>query len=203
MIKIDPLRLGEREVYKLLIGSVIPRPIAFVTSLSPDKLLNGAPFSYFNIVSSNPAMISLAVQRRKGMRKDTAENISFHREFVIHVVDEENVGLVNETAANLAPDQSEIELAHLTPIQSSLVSVPGILESKVRMECVLEEILELGGNASGPSVDLMIGRVVCFHVDEGIYSDGKIDPRGLAAVSRLAGHDYAKIGHIFTKKRPD
>ncbi|HLQ74268.1 MAG TPA: flavin reductase, partial [Bacillota bacterium] len=75
MISIDPLNNSERDNYKLLIGSVIPRPIAFITSLSEDGILNGAPFSYFNVVSSNPPLISLSVQRKAGMMKDTARNI--------------------------------------------------------------------------------------------------------------------------------
>lgn len=204
MLSFDPTGLGERGVYKLLIGSVIPRPIAFVTSLSELGVLNAAPFSFFNVVSSDPALISIAVQRRDGLRKDTAENIAFRREFVVHLVGEENLDLVNETAASVGSDVSEVDLAGLTAVESNFISVPGVLESKLRMECVLEEILELGGEGDrGPAVDLIIGRVVHFHVDEGIYDEGKIDPRGLAAVSRLAGHDYANIGHIFTEKRPN
>src|SRR5690606_20166550 len=126
-----------RENYKFLIGSVIPRPVAFVTSLSKDGVLNGAPFSYFNIVSSNPPLISLSVQRSKGERKDTARNIIQTGEFVVHIVDEDHVKKINETAASLPADESEIEYAGLTPVKSDIVSVAGIKEAKIRMECVL------------------------------------------------------------------
>ena len=202
MHSIDPKTISERENYKFLIGSIIPRPIAFVTSLSEEGVLNGAPFSYFNIVSSNPPMISLSIQRSNGKPKDTARNILNKKEFVIHIVDEQNVDKINQTAASLASSESEIELAGLTPIDSSAISVPGIKEAKIRMECVLEHSLELGGTEALPGCDFLIGRVVHYHIDSTLYENGRIDPRGLAAVSRLAGNDYAKIGDMFTKVRP-
>ncbi|MCM3115682.1 flavin reductase family protein [Neobacillus sp. MER 74] len=201
MLSIDPVSMSERENYKFLIGSIIPRPIAFVTTISKDGVLNGAPFSYFNIVSSNPPMISLSIQRSAGRQKDTARNIIESKEFVIHIVDEGNVEKVNKTASNLPPDQSEIELANLTPIESLIISVPGVKEAKIRMECTLEHSLELGGSDT-PGCDFIIGKIVQFHVDNDIYENGRIDPRGLAAVSRLAGNNYARIGEIFEIDRP-
>ncbi|MFD0771141.1 flavin reductase family protein [Bacillus sp. CGMCC 1.60114] len=200
MLSIDPSKNTERENYKFLIGSIIPRPIAFVTTISKEHILNGAPFSYFNIISSNPPMISLAIQRSEGRQKDTAKNILDSKEFVVHIVDEQNVERVNKTAANLPPTQSEIELASFTPIASEKISVPGIQEAKVRKECVLEHSLELGDSDS-PGCDLIIGKVVQFHVENEIYEKGRIDPKGLGAVSRLAGHNYAKIGEIFSIER--
>ena len=135
MISIDPKQNSERDNYKLLTGTIIPRPIAFVITESEDGIVNGAPFSYFNIVSSNPPMVSLAIQRPNGHLKDTARNIYNNRQFVVHIVDMENVEKVNETAASLPATESEIELADLTLIQSENVSVPGVKEAKVRMEC--------------------------------------------------------------------
>lgn len=201
LLSIDPANNTERENYKFLIGSIIPRPIAFVTTVSKDGILNGAPFSYFNIVSSNPPMISLSIQRSSESQKDTARNIIESKEFVVHIVDEQNVEKVNMTAASLPPDQSEIELAKLTPVDSLKVSVPGVKEAKIRMECSLEHSLELGGSDS-PGCDFIIGKVVQYHIDSDIYENGRIDPRGLAAVSRLAGTNYAKIGEIFSMERP-
>jgi flavin reductase (DIM6/NTAB) family NADH-FMN oxidoreductase RutF len=201
LLSIDPVNNTERENYKFLIGSIIPRPIAFVTTQSKDGILNGAPFSYFNIISSNPPMISLAIQRTSGRQKDTARNIIETKEFVVHIVDEQNVEKVNMTAASLPPDQSEIELAKLTPVDSVKISVPGVKEAKIRMECSLEHFIELGGMDS-PGCDFIIGKVVQFHIESDIYENGRIDPRGLAAVSRLAGTNYAKIGEIFSIERP-
>ncbi|UTI44239.1 flavin reductase family protein [Niallia sp. RD1] len=202
MQSIDPKIISERDNYKFLIGSIIPRPIAFVTSLSEEGVLNGAPFSYFNIVSSNPPLVSLSIQRSNGKQKDTARNILSKKEFVIHIVDEQNVDKINQTAANLSPSQSEIKLAGLTPIDSSEISVPGVKEAKIRMECVLEHSLELGGADALPGCDFLIGRVILYHIDNNLYENGRIDPRALAPVSRLAGNDYAKIGEMFTKERP-
>ncbi|WP_144548603.1 flavin reductase family protein [Bacillus sp. X1(2014)] len=201
MLPIDPASMSERENYKFLIGSIIPRPIAFVTTISKDGVLNGAPFSYFNIISANPPMISLSIQRSAGRLKDSARNIIESKEFVIHIVDEHNVEKINKTAASLPPDQSEIELANLTPVDSVKISVPGVKEAKIRMECSLEHSLELGGSDT-PGCDFIIGKVVQFHIENDIYENGRIDPRGLAAVSRLAGNNYAKIGEIFEIERP-
>ncbi|MEH7013206.1 flavin reductase family protein [Neobacillus niacini] len=201
MLSIDTSENSERENYKFLIGSIIPRPIAFVTTMSEEGIINGAPFSYFNIVSSNPPMISLSIQRAAGRQKDTARNIIELKEFVVHIVDENNVEKINQTAASLPPNESEIELANLTPVDSVKISVPGIKEAKIRMECKLEHSLELGGQDS-PGCDLIIGKVVQFHIEEGIYEKGRIDPMGLGAVSRLAGTNYAKIGEIFSMERP-
>ncbi len=200
MISISPKENSERDNYKLLIGSIIPRPIAFVTTQSETGIVNGAPFSYFNIVSSNPPMVSLAIQRPTDQLKDTARNIYATQEFVVHIVDDKNVAKINETAASLPPSESEIEQAQLTLVPSTEISVPGVKEAKVRMECRLVQAIPLGGE--GPGSDLFIGEVIQFHVDEDIYEKGRIDPIGLAAVSRLAGTNYAKIGEIFSIERP-
>lgn len=146
-------------------------------------------------------MISLSIQRSEGKEKDTARNIKELKEFVVHIVDEQNVKQVNQTAANLPPEKSEIELANLTSIDSLKIRVPGVREAKIRMECKLEQKIALGGTDS-PGCDLIIGKVVLFHIEEVLYDKGRIDPRGLAAVSRLAGSNYARIGEIFSIERP-
>ena len=201
MLHIQPEALTERENYKLLIGSIIPRPIAFTTTISEDGVVNAAPFSFFNIVSSNPPMLSVSIQRKNGVMKDTARNAKANKQFVIHIVDTSNVEEINKTAANLPADESEIDTTSLTLVDSTVVNVPAVAESKVRFECELVQALELGdGDAVG--CDLLIGRIVAYHIAEDIYEEGKIDPDKLAAVSRLAGNDYATIGDIFTIERP-
>lgn len=197
MLSINPDEQTERENYKLLVGSVIPRPIAFVTSMSADGIVNAAPFSYFNIVSSEPPLLSVSVQSRAGVLKDTARNAIEAKEFVIHIVDETNVEQVNKTAASLPPEESEIDLTELTLIPSESVKVPSVAQAKVRFECRLEQAVELGGTR------LLIGRVVRFHIDESIYENGRINPEVLKPVSRLAGTNYAKLGEIFSLKRPE
>jgi len=202
MIELDPTELSERDSYKLLIGTVIPRPIAFVTTLSKSGVLNAAPYSYFNIVTANPPMISISAQRRDGERKDTARNAIETGQFVVHVSDESYIGKINETAAGVSPEQSEVELAGLTPVPSAKVAVPGVAEAKIRLECILEQAIPLGGDKTARACDLLIGRVVYFHLDESVYKDGYIDPSELRAVSRLAGSSYAKLGEIFSIERP-
>ncbi len=103
MLSIEPSALTERDTYKFLIGSVVPRPIAFVTTRNGETI-NAAPFSYFNIVSSEPPLLSVSVQRKNGVMKDTARNAVTTEELVIHIVDETNVALINETAANFRID---------------------------------------------------------------------------------------------------
>ncbi|HWL13547.1 MAG TPA: flavin reductase family protein [Ureibacillus sp.] len=203
MISLNPSTMTEREVFKILKGTIIPRPIAFVTTMSNEKIVNGAPFSYFNIVAPNPPMISLAIQREGGQIKDTAKNIELNREFVVHIVDRDNVSKVNETAASLPYNESELELAQMTQVPSELISVPGIKEAKVRMECKLVKAIPL--ETDGKVVcDLVIGEVVQFHLNEEIYEEnGRINAEKLNPVSRLAGSEYAKIGELFSIKRPE
>ena len=147
-------------------------------------------------------MISVSIQRPNGRVKDTARNIKAKKEFVVHIVDTDNVNKINETAANLPPEESEITKVGLTLTESKVINVPGIKEAKIRFECVLEQALELGGEGDQPGCDLIIAKVVQFHIEETLYEDGRIDPHALDAVSRLAGNDYAKIGDIFTIERP-
>lgn len=202
MKSINPKDNGERDNYKLLIGTIIPRPIAFVTTKSDEGVINGAPFSYFNIVSSNPPLISISISRKNGQLKDTARNIYQSGEFVVHIVDQENVKQINETAASLPPNESELEIANFTQVRSDLINVPGILESKVRFECKLVKAIPLK-DEENPGSDLIIGEIVLFHIDESIYEEnGRIHIEKLGAVSRLAGTDYATIGDIFSIERP-
>jgi flavin reductase (DIM6/NTAB) family NADH-FMN oxidoreductase RutF len=202
MISIDPAQQSERDNYKLLIGSIIPRPIAFVTTLSNDGVLNAAPFSYFSIVSSVPPLLSVSVQRKQGAMKDTARNATENGALVIHIVDESAVEAVNQTAASLPPGESEVALAGLTPVASETIVVPGVKEAKIRMECKLEQSIPLGGSGEVPGCDLLICRVVRFHIADDIYENGRINAERLKPVSRLAGNDYAALGRQFAIVRP-
>ncbi|MEF2246592.1 flavin reductase family protein [Paenibacillus sp. IITD108] len=202
MISIDPNQLSAQDNYKLLIGSVVPRPIALVTTLSDAGVLNAAPFSFFNVVASNPPMISVAVQRKQGVQKDTARNANAKGEFVVHIADENYIEALNQTAALVPPDVSEVELANLTAVPSERISVPGLLEAGIRMECLLEQSIPLGGTADEPACDLLIGRVVYFHFSENVYDNGYVIANSLKPVARMAGNDYVKLGEMFSIVRP-
>ena len=201
MKEIRPEVLSQKENYKLLIGSIIPRPIALVTTESDDNVLNIAPFSFFNVVSSDPPILSIAVQRVNGEMKDTARNIIQNKEAVVHIVDTDNVRDANQTAALLSHEESELERTDFETVDSVEVSVKGLKQSKVRFEAVLYDdiVIEKDGQ---PISDLLLLEVKYYHFDERIYDDGYINKEKLKAVSRLAGNDYAEIGHTFTIERP-
>jgi flavin reductase (DIM6/NTAB) family NADH-FMN oxidoreductase RutF len=203
MISIDPAAQTDLENYKLLIGSVVPRPIAFVTTLSKEGVLNAAPFSYFSIVANQPPLLSVSVQRKQGVMKDTARNAIDAGAFVIHITDEFIIDKVNQTAANLPSSESEVAMAGLTPVASDMIAVPGVAEAKIRMECMLEHAIPLGGSEGDPACDLLIGRVVRFHIADEVYEQGHINPVKLGPISRMAGSSYSKLGEQFSIARPD
>lgn len=200
MLSIDPSALTGRETYKFLIGSIVPRPIAFVTTLN-GNVINAAPFSYFNVVASEPPLVSVSVQRKDGVLKDTARNALDTNELVIHIVSELNVTDVNETAASLGAEESELDNTSFTVQQSDVISTPGVKEAKIRLECVLHHHLPIVHEGK-TTADLLIARVVRFHIDRDVYRFGRIDVERLAPVGRMAGNSYAKLGDLFDLERP-
>lgn len=202
MHRFEPNECTERENYKLLTGSIIPRPIAFITSQSGEGLINAAPFSYFNIITADPPMVSISIQRQHGQHKDTTRNILTRKEFVVHIVDESIVQEVNQTSATLHHGDNELQRTNLTTTESHNIQVPGIKEAKVRFECRLEKHIPLGGEEETRSTDLIIGKIVCYHIANEVYKDGKIDSNTLQPVSRLAGANYSSLGETFAIERP-
>lgn len=198
---LDPKDLTQRENYKLLIGSIIPRPVAVVSTQSADGIVNIAPFSFFNIVSSEPVILSLAIQRKEGELKDTARNMLATKEAVVHILDQTNVQEANKTAALLPADQSELTVSGFTTTTSKTIAVPGLKEASVRLETILHQHVPIKKDQQ-TTADLLLLEVVGYQIAEDVYQDGKIDPRALQAVSRLAGNSYATIGEIFDIKRP-
>ena len=198
---LDPKDLTQRENYKLLIGSIIPRPVAVVSTQSADGIVNIAPFSFFNIVSSEPVILSLAIQRKEGELKDTARNLLATKEAVVHILDQTNVQEANKTAALLPADQSELTVSGFTTTASKTIAVPGLNEASVRLETILHQHVPIKKDQQ-ITADLLLLEVVGYQVAEHVYQDGKIDPHALQAVSRLAGNSYATIGEIFDIKRP-
>jgi len=198
---LDPKDLTQRENYKLLIGSIIPRPVAVVSTQSADGIVNIAPFSFFNIVSSEPVILSLAIQRKEGELKDTARNLLATKEAVVHILDQTNVQEANKTAAFLPADQSELTVSGFTTTASKTIAVPGLNEASVRLETILHQHVPIKKDQQ-TTADLLLLEVVGYQIAEDVYQDGKIDPRALQAVSRLAGNSYATIGEIFDIKRP-
>ncbi len=198
---IDPKSTEPLNIYKLLIGSIVPRPIAFVSTMGADGIYNLAPFSFFTAVSANPPAIAFApVLSLEGKRKDTLNNAERLGEFVVNVVSEDIVRQMNETAAEFPPEIDEFEVSGLTPIPSDLVAVPRVKESHIAMECKLRQIVEMSSLPMGGS--LVIGEVVRFHVDEAYFDDYRIDVDKLRPVGRMAGSSYTRTTDRFELVRP-
>jgi flavin reductase (DIM6/NTAB) family NADH-FMN oxidoreductase RutF len=199
---IDPEEAGHQNVYKLLIGAVVPRPIAFVSTISREGVLNLAPFSFFTAVSANPPIVAFCPVRRAGPypNKDTLNNIHATREFVVNIVSEEFAEKMNACSADFPPDVDEFVASGLTPIPSDLVKPPRVAESHIHMECKLYLTMEFGELPG--SGNLVLGEVVRFHVDDGYFDDFKIDPDKLRAIGRMGGAAYARTGDRFEMVRP-
>lgn len=190
MIKINPSDLNKKDNYKLLSASVVPRPIAFVTTLNSDNSVNGAPFSFFNVLTAEPPMVSISILRKdRGKMKDTARNIIKNKEFVVHITTLKNIDKINMTAALLDENISEVDLAGLTKIKSDLIKTPGVLESDIRFEVKLINHLELGIN-NNISSDLIIGEVIKYHISPDVYKDTYINYDELKPIGRLAGNNF-------------
>lgn len=206
MHTLDPRELSGRDNYKLMSGSVVPRPIAFVTTLSHDgSVINAAPFSFFNIVSSDPPILSISIGRKDGVMKDTARNVLSLQELVVHICNESIALDMNETAAMLEPHESELERTNLTTVPSTVVSVPAIQEALIRMECKLYQHILISNDEGKPVSDLLLVRIVQYHFSENVYDPTTkyILMDQLKPISRLAGNDYAKLGERFTVVRPE
>lgn len=184
-------------------GSVIPRPIALVASQSNEGIVNLAPFSYFNIVTYRPPIVSISVQRVDGEMKDTARNILMNRQAVVHIVSQSIVEEANKTSAPLGPEESELDLTNFTLQRSHTIDVPGIEEAKVKFETELYQHLVIE-DENEATTDLILLKVVHYALDEQVYNPqtGYVDADELAPVSRLAGNDYAGLGDTFELIRP-
>jgi flavin reductase (DIM6/NTAB) family NADH-FMN oxidoreductase RutF len=198
-MKFDPNKQSFKDNHRLMIGSIVPRPIAFVSTKSKNGILNLAPFSYFNGVCSNPPTIMFAPARRgyDGLTKDTLNNIRDTEEFVVNIVSEEIVEPMVACATDFEKEVNEFEVSGLTPVDSVKVAPPCVKESKVSFECRLQTIVPVGQAEPGGGF-VVIGNIVMFHVDDDVYRDGRIDLDALKPVGRLAGNNYSRINDVFT-----
>lgn len=201
-MQIDPNVLGERETYKLLIGCVVPRPIAWVSTRDVDGVYNLAPFSFFNVIGSRPPALSIAVSYSDSpdQRKDTLRNIETTKEFVISIVSEDLAEAMNMTAINYPPEVDEFVVAGLTAIPGVQVRAPRVAESPVSFECRLHTMVPVG---TGPgSATLVIGTIELIHLrDEIVGERNRIDIQKLRPIARLAGASYAYVHETFELAR--
>lgn len=187
--------------YAILASLVIPRPIAWVTTLSPDGKINAAPFSFFNVLGANPPIVGFCPgDRDNGEPKDTARNVRVTHEFVVNLVDENVAGAMNKTAASIPYGENELKLAGLTAAASSVVRAPRIAESPASLECVEWGTLQIGDNR------LIIGLVKRVHVRDELFDPDTLRIRSEAfhVIGRMASPNwYCRTGDRFEMKRPE
>jgi flavin reductase (DIM6/NTAB) family NADH-FMN oxidoreductase RutF len=202
MLHIDPASEAPESIYRLMIGVIVPRPIAFVSSIDANGVRNLAPFSYFNGCSTNPPVVCFTTAVRPGPRpqKDTLENVLATHEFVVNIVSEDFADRMNAASAEVPPDVDEFELSGLTPIPSELVRPPRVAESRVHMECRLRQVIRISDLPGGGN--LILGDVVRIHVDPAILQNGKVDPDKLCAIGRMGGPTYVRTHDRFDMPRP-
>ena len=196
-----PDDLTRREKYKLLIGSVLPRPIAWVSTMDGQGNLNLAPFSFFTIGSRDPMTFIFCPQvpGDTAGKKDTLRNIEEVPEFVVNITNEETAEAMNRTATVLPRGQSEFEWAGVTPVPSESIRVPRVAEAPVAFECTLLQTVTISDQPGGGSA--VFGEVRRIHIRDDIYVDGYVLMDVLKPIGRLAGADYARITDTFTKHR--
>jgi len=197
----DMERLDPESCYKILTATVTPRPIAWVTTVSQDGIVNAAPYSFFNVMGHEPPTVVLGLLRGPQGFKDTATNILATGEFVVNLVSEANAQAMNVTCMDAPPEVDELVCAGLTALKSEKVKPPRIAQSPVSFECRI-----LGSLVTGPSQTIVIGRVVCAHVDERAVLDRvrcHIDTPALQLIARMHGSGwYARSNDLFQMARP-
>ena len=195
-MRIDPAYLDPETAYRLITGVVVPRPIAWVTSLSGGGVLNLAPFSAFTFVSPKPPMLAISVGRKGKNYKDTAQNILNNEEYVVHIADSSLMNEVHESSTEHPPDVSEVEELRLSTLPGERIKVPRLAAAPIAMECRFRQCLEFGETRSR----LIVGEVLIFHIRDGLLNNGKIETEALDPIARIAGPRYAKLGEIVTLK---
>ena len=199
-MQFDPQIVAAPSIYKLLIGCVVPRPIAWVSSLSDDAIPNLAPFSFFMAVCNNPPTLAFSSGRREDKKKDTVRNIESTQDFVVNLVDDALAEQMNLTSGEYPPEVDEFTLTGLTAAPGIKVKAPRVAEAPISMECRVVQILPVG---HGPH-SLVLGEIVYFHIRDDLYNPatGRIDMHRLHPVGRLAGNLYTHVHDIFEMKRP-
>lgn len=195
--------LSSRDAYRLMIGSIVPRPIAWVSTVSSEGRGNLAPYSFFTGITSSPPSLCFSPIHRSGEPKDSLRNVMETGEFVVNLVSEELAEAMNATSEEVGPEIDELLMAKLTPAPSAHVRPCGVAESPIRMECRLDKLVEVG---RGPGAStLVIGEIVAWHVRDDLYDEERVRIRidRLGAIGRLAGDWYTRTRDQFELVRPN
>ena len=187
---------------KVFTGVIVPRPIAFVSTVSKEGNVNLSPYSFFNAVTYDPPTLVFSISKflSNGEIKPTLKNIQENSEFVVNIVSNDIADAMNITSGEYSEDTNEFEVSGLTQIDSQIVRPPRVAESPVNMECKLERIVELGSESDPHG--LVIGEVVLLHLDDDVVSGNHIDHQKLDPVGRLAGNMYCHTNSTFDLIRP-
>jgi flavin reductase (DIM6/NTAB) family NADH-FMN oxidoreductase RutF len=202
MLSINPADHKVSEIYKLMVGLIVPRPVALVSTVDRDGVPNVAPFSFFSGVGSNPPTVLFcpALRSSGDQRKDTLRNVEQTGEFVINIVSGAIAAAANATAADVGPEVDEFLLAGLTAIPSEVVRAPRVAESPAQMECKLLQIV-FTKQEPGAGV-IVLGEIVRIHVNAELEQNFRIDPAKLDAVGRMAGNTWVHTHERFELERP-
>ncbi len=199
---IHPAEASPRDLYKLLIGLIVPRPIAWVSTRGKDGVNNLAPYSFFNAFSADPPVVGFAPSRKVDgdHRKDTLRNVEDTGVFVVNIVNEAMAEAMNQSAADVAPEVDEFALAGVTPMAASMVEAPMVAEAPANLECRVQQIIPMGDRPT--SGILVLGEIVCFHLIDAMVDNFRIDPEVLRAVGRMGGTSYTRTRDRFDLVRP-
>ena len=199
-MQLDPRALDPVSVYKLLISSVVPRPIAWVSTVDAEGVRNLAPFSYFMAITDTPPTIAFSCSARESGKKDTLRNVESLGEFVVNIVDDDCAERMNLSSGDYPSDVDEFAVTKLTPLPGAVVKAPRVGEAPINMECRVAQIVPVGKKAH-----LVIGEIVQWHVRDDVYDakTGRLDMHALKPLGRLCGNLYSHIHQIFEMKRPN
>jgi flavin reductase (DIM6/NTAB) family NADH-FMN oxidoreductase RutF len=207
ILTIDPADHSSRQVYKIMTGIIVPRPVALVSTVDRAGGANLAPFSFFcGVGSAPPSVLFCPVLRAtestdRTQRKDTLRNVEETGEFVINVVSEAVAPAANVTAAEVPPEVDEFALAGLTPAPSLVVRPPRVAESPAQMECKLLQVIYTSHEPGGGVI--VLGEIVRFHVRADLVDNFRVDPAGLDAVGRMGGNTWVRTRERMELIRPE
>lgn len=188
--------LNPEQTYRLMSGIVVPRPIAWISSVNGNGGVNLAPFSCYTFVSNKPPMIGVNIGRKAGQRKDTARNILANGHFVVNIGDETLLDPLHESAKEHPSEVSEAELLGLDVLPGVIINTPRLAAAPISLECRFHSVTPFGETGA----EFFVGEVLMFHVRDGLLQDGKIDTTLLRPICRIGGPNYASLGLIVTKR---